>query len=183
MSEAWPDTYDERYIHQFQPEPTYKFTSSSTSTDFKNILPWNFSQIIRKTVPSGMRIVISHVMKWGTPLWVWKVNGNWDNNMIGISQSRENHCRTNMSVRRTEISKRAGLWKLQSGIQVRKLTMSKIVWDRKIITEFTRSICSTRTGRQSLWWMLKVSKDKHISRWVDWENLIYVRWNRIKNYA
>ena len=27
----------------------------------------------------------------------------------------------------------------------------------------------------------KVSKDKNISRWVDWENLIYVRWNRIKN--
>ena len=22
MSEAWPDTFDEGYIHQFQPEPT-----------------------------------------------------------------------------------------------------------------------------------------------------------------
>ena len=28
---------------------------------------------------------------------------------------------------------------------------------------------------------VKVSKDKNISRWVDQENLIYVRWNRIKN--
>ena len=28
---------------------------------------------------------------------------------------------------------------------------------------------------------VKVSKDKHISRWIDWENLIYVRWNRNKN--
>ena len=27
---------------------------------------------------------------------------------------------------------------------------------------------------------IKVSKDKHISRWVDRENLIYVRWTRIK---
>ena len=24
MSEAWPDTYNERCIHQFQPEPIYK---------------------------------------------------------------------------------------------------------------------------------------------------------------
>ena len=28
---------------------------------------------------------------------------------------------------------------------------------------------------------VKVAKDKHISRWVDGENLIYVRWNRIKS--
>ena len=24
MSEVWPDTYNERYIHQFQPEATHK---------------------------------------------------------------------------------------------------------------------------------------------------------------
>ena len=30
---------------------------------------------------------------------------------------------------------------------------------------------------------IKVSKDKHITRWVDQENLIYVRWNRLKNHA
>ena len=24
MNEAWPDTYDDRYIHQLQPEPTQK---------------------------------------------------------------------------------------------------------------------------------------------------------------
>ena len=28
---------------------------------------------------------------------------------------------------------------------------------------------------------VKVTKEKDISRRVDWENLIYVRWNRIKN--
>ena len=27
----------------------------------------------------------------------------------------------------------------------------------------------------------EVSKDKHISRWVDQDNLIYLRWNDIKN--
>ena len=24
MSETWPDTFDEGYIHQFQPEPTHE---------------------------------------------------------------------------------------------------------------------------------------------------------------
>ena len=28
---------------------------------------------------------------------------------------------------------------------------------------------------------VKVSKDKHISWWIDRENPIYVRWNRMKN--
>ena len=27
---------------------------------------------------------------------------------------------------------------------------------------------------------VKVSKNKHISKWADPENLIYIRWNRIK---
>ena len=26
---------------------------------------------------------------------------------------------------------------------------------------------------------VKVSKDKHICRWVDQENLVYVRWDRV----
>ena len=30
---------------------------------------------------------------------------------------------------------------------------------------------------------IKVPKDKHINRSVDWEKLIYVRWNRIKNWT
>ena len=61
--------------------------------------------------------------------------------------------------------------------------MSKIIWDRKIITEFTRSISSTRICEPVLMIDVKVSKDKPISRWVDWQNLIYVTWNRIKNCA
>ena len=43
--------------------------------------------------------------------------------------------------------------------------LSKVVWDRKIITEFTRSISSFRKGKPGL-----------IER-------IYVRWNKIKNRA
>ena len=81
--------------------PFTKFSSSSRSTKFKDILPWNISQMITKTISISTGIVISYVMKWGILLWIWwKVNGNWDNNMIRISQWRESHCRTNTSVRR-----------------------------------------------------------------------------------
>ena len=38
-----------------------KFTSRSKSTEFKDILPCNISQMIMKTAP--IRIVISYVMK------------------------------------------------------------------------------------------------------------------------
>ena len=61
--------------------------------------------------------------------------------------------------------------------------LSKIIWDRKVITEFTRSIISTRIGKPVLMMDVKVSKDKSISRWVDRGNVIYTRWNRIKNRA
>ena len=53
--------------------------------------------------------------------------------------------------------------------------LSKVFCDRKIITEFTRSIRSTRIGKPVLMMDIKVSKDKSISRWVDRENLVYVR--------
>ena len=124
--------------------PLTKFTSSSRSTEFIDILPWNISQMTTKTISISTRVVISHTMKWGTLFWVYsKVNGNWDNSIIRISQSRKSHCRTNTSVRKNK-SKRAGLWESQSGIQVRKLS----IWVRSFETEklwkrdFTRSITS-----------------------------------------
>ena len=58
--------------------------------------------------------------------------------------------------------------------------LGKVAWDRKIIAEFTRSISSTRIGKPVLTMDVKLFKKKHTSRWVDWENLIYVRWNRIR---
>ena len=45
---------------------TAKFTSSK-STKFKYILPWNISQIITKTVPISIRIVIRYAMKRVSP--------------------------------------------------------------------------------------------------------------------
>ena len=81
--------------------PLARFARSSRSTKLKDILPWNVSQMITKTIPISMRIVISYAMKQGITLLIWwKVNGNWDNNTIRISQWRESHCRTNASTRR-----------------------------------------------------------------------------------
>ena len=56
-------------------------------------------------------------------------------------------------------SKRAWLWESQSEIIVGKLS----IWERSSEMD------------------VKVSKDKHTCRWVDRENLIYVRLNRINN--
>ena len=80
-----------------------KFTSNNRSTDFEDILPWKISQMTTKTIPISTRIVISNVMERGILLSIWwKVNGNSDNNMIKISQWRENHCKTNTSIRRNK---------------------------------------------------------------------------------
>ena len=43
-----------------------KFLSSCT--EFKDILPKNVSQMIKKTIPIRTRIVISYVIKQGIPL-------------------------------------------------------------------------------------------------------------------
>ena len=98
-------------------------TSSNRSTKFKDILPWNISQMITKTILISTRIVICYVMKWGILLWIWwKVNRNWDNTWSECPRWRKSHCRRNTSVRRNK-SKRAGPWESQSGIGVAKLTI------------------------------------------------------------
>ena len=59
------------------PNPLTKVTSSSRSTKLKDVFPWNFSQIITKTINISKRIIISYIMKWGILFWVWrKVSGN-----------------------------------------------------------------------------------------------------------
>ena len=77
------------YIHS-NLNALIKFISSSRSTKIKDILPQIISQIIMNTVTISIRIVISYAMKWAIPLCIWwKVDGNWDNNIIKISQWRE----------------------------------------------------------------------------------------------
>ena len=49
----------------FNLNPLRKFMSSSRSTKFKDILPWNISLMITKTIPISIGIVISYVMKGG----------------------------------------------------------------------------------------------------------------------
>ena len=129
--------------------------------------------MITKTIPISMRIVITYAMKWGSYLLVnlmetetttWSEFPN-EGKAIVVEQI--------LVSEEINKSKRAGItvWKVNH--------QSKVIWDRKIITEFTRSISSTRVGKPVLMMDVKVSKDN--SRWVNQENLIYVRWNRIKN--
>ena len=48
--------------------PLTKFTNSSRSTELKDILPWNISQLIMKAIPISTGIVISYMIKQGIPL-------------------------------------------------------------------------------------------------------------------
>ena len=115
--------------------PLTKFTTSSRSTKFKDILSWNISQMIKKTIPISMRIVISYAMEWGILLWIsWKVTGNWDKNMIRISQWRESNCRTNTSIRRMKEIQKSRTMRIRVWDPSRKVNyLSKVIWDRKII--------------------------------------------------
>ena len=66
MSVAKPDIYDKGYLNQFQLEPLTKLASNRV-TEFKDILPWNISQMIIKTLQTSTRIVVSYAMKQGIP--------------------------------------------------------------------------------------------------------------------
>ena len=108
-----------------------EFTSSSKSIKFKDILPWNISQMITKTAPISTRIIISYAMKRGILFWVWqKVNRNWDNSMIRISEWRKSHCRTNTSVRRKKQIQKSRTARTKVRDASRKVNhLSKVVWD------------------------------------------------------
>ena len=94
------------YIN-FNPDP---LRWSSRSTKFKDIFPWNISQMITKTIPINSRIVISCAMKSGIPFGVlMKVRGNLGKN-IRICQLRESDCWTSKSSEERNKSKRFGLW-------------------------------------------------------------------------
>ena len=56
MCEVLPDAYDEGYINSNLNSLT-NFTSDRV-TEFKDILPGNLSQMITKTAPISLRIVI-----------------------------------------------------------------------------------------------------------------------------
>ena len=86
VSEAWHDITIRDICISSNLNPPTKLTSSSRSTD---ILPWNISKMMIKTMTVSTRITISYAMKWGIPLRVWwTVHGNHDN-MIKISRWRK----------------------------------------------------------------------------------------------
>ena len=111
------------------------YTSISTWTHSQNsqtaakalsldILPQNISKMITKTITISTRIVTSYAMKQRIPFWVWKVSGNWDNNMIRGKAIVEQI----LASEERKKSKRTGLWELR--IQVGKLTIW--VWSLEI---------------------------------------------------
>ena len=151
---------------------------------YTSIPTWTHSQNSLAAAEALSLKISSHgtSLKW-SQIWVYgKVIENWDNNMIRILQWKESHRRTNTSIRRKKEIQKSRTMRITVWDPSRKVNhLSKVIWDRKIITEFTRLISSTRIGKPVLMMDIKVSKDKHISRWVDRENLSYIRWNRIKN--
>ena len=71
--------------------PLAKFTNSSRSTKFKDILPWNISQMIRKTIPIRTRIVRSYAMKLGNLMESqWKLRQQHDQNFPMEEKSLQN---------------------------------------------------------------------------------------------
>ena len=130
-------------------EVNFKMSSHWTSlkwsrSEFLDVLPLNISQVITKWISrcppteylSGYHEDHSnqnekshthYAMKQGTLFLVyWKVNGNWDKNMIGISQWRESCCRTNTWRRRNKSRSRTVRTTVRDHV-------SQIIWDRKIM--------------------------------------------------
>ena len=55
--EAWLDIYEEGYIYMHSSlDPLTKFSSTPTSTEFKDIFQWKIPQMITKTIPIHTRI-------------------------------------------------------------------------------------------------------------------------------
>ena len=133
-----------------------KFTSSSKSTEFNNILPWNIYHMIRKFLPISTRILINYAMKWGIPMWIWwNVNRNWDNNMISISKRRERHHKTNTSIRRKKKNKKSRTVRIIVWDLSRKVNhMSKVIWKiirvHQIYQFHQNRLASPYEGRESL---------------------------------
>ena len=140
--------------------PHTKFASSSRSTEFKDILPWNIYQMITKTIPISTRKkqydeTVHPVVNMMESQWKLRQFPNGRKAIVKqILASEERN------------SKEQGCENCSLGV---------------IITEFTRSISSIRIGKPVFMMDVKISKDKNIGRWVDRESLIYVRQNRIKN--
>ena len=116
-------------------------------------------------------IVIKLTMKQDILFWVyWKVNENWDNNMIMRSQHDqwESHFRTNTRIwRKKEIQKSmSGIWVGKLTISVRLFEIGKLLQSSPVYQFHQNRLAGPYDGSRE---------------WVDQENFIYVRRNRFKN--
>ena len=131
MIEVWPYSMRDVCINSNLNPPT-KLTSSSRSTDLKDILPWKISQMITKTIPISMRIVKSNEMRWDILLWnLWKSMETETTTWSEFPNGRKAIVEQILASEERNKSKRAGLWESQSGIRVGKLT----IWVRSFEIE------------------------------------------------
>ena len=148
--------------------PLTKFTSSNIckyiSTEFKDILSWNISQMITKTVPITTR---SHKLcdEIGHPIAnlmesQWKLRQQHDHNFQMEGKSLQNKYQRQKKERNP---KEQNCENHSLGSQQEVNHLSKILRDSKIITELTRSISSIKIGKAVLMMDVKVSKAKNIS--------------------
>ena len=102
--------------------PLTKFTPCTWSTEIKDILPWNISQMIRKTVPNSKRIVISYAMKWAIGFQFGRKSMKTEKTTWSEFPSGEKGILEQILSQKKK-SKRAGLWKSQPGTRIGKLTV------------------------------------------------------------
>ena len=119
------------YINSNLSPPT-KFTTSKRSTEFQDILPWNTSEMIRKTIPISTRIVINYAMKQGIVLSLlksqWKIRQQHDQNfpMEGNPVQNKYQCQ------KKEINPKSRTVRATVRDPSRKVNHpSKFIWDRK----------------------------------------------------
>ena len=80
MNEVWPDMFNVEYTDQFQPGTTHKISTISRSTKFKDILPWNVSQLITKTSTRIVKATVENLVcdRWSSIKTVHKEYGDWN---------------------------------------------------------------------------------------------------------
>ena len=102
ISEAWPSTFCEGYISQFQPVSATEVLRLKISFPISNTI----SNIITKMTRISISVIKSSLMNRNIFIWAKrKVNGNWDMNMIRILQEENSMTDNNQRRRVDNLSK------------------------------------------------------------------------------
>ena len=112
--------------------PLTKLTSSSTSTKFKDIFPWNISQMITKTLPFSTNIVISYAINRASHCKFHRKSMQTEaTKWSELPKGGRTIVEQILVSKESKKSKRARLRESQSGMLVRKLT----IWVRSFEIE------------------------------------------------